>query len=149
MNDERLWISAKQAAGALGVSVPTLYAYVSRKLIRSRSVQGSRRRRYWKADIDRLSDEQPAGEQSNVALGLINETKITLLTEQGLYYPGRNLFGLAETESFEAVASLLWEADVRATFTQQVPPVPPSYPELKRTLANATCPYQCHDALPL
>src|SRR6266403_206146 len=149
MNDDRLWISAKQAAGALGVSVPTLYAYVSRKLIRSRSVQGSRRRRYWKADIDRRSDEQPAGEQSNVALGLINETKITLLTEQGLYYRGRNVVGLAETESFEAVASLLWEADVRAIFTEQVPAVPPSYARLKRSLGDLTVAEQAMALLPM
>ncbi|HUD24396.1 MAG TPA: citrate synthase [Burkholderiaceae bacterium] len=149
MNDDRLWITAKQAAGALGVSLPTLYAYVSRKLIRSRSVQGSRRRRYWKADIDRLGDEQDASAQSNVALGLINETKITLLTERGLYYRGKNVVGLAETESFETVAALLWEADAQAIFTEQVPAVPASYAKLKRGLGDLTVAEQAMALLPM
>jgi citrate synthase len=138
MNDDRLWITAKQAAAALGVSLPTLYAYVSRKVIRSRSVHGTRRRRYWKADIDRLRGEQHASRQSNAGLGFINETKITLLTEDGLYYRGRNAIDLAETESFEAVAALLWDAEVQAVFTRQVPAVPASYARLKRSLADLT-----------
>jgi citrate synthase len=149
MSDDRLWITAKQAAAALGVSLPTLYAYVSRKLIRSRSVQGSRRRRYWKADIDRLGGEQHASGQSNVALGLINETKITLLTEQGLYYRGRNVIELAETESFETVAALLWDADIGAIFTRQVPAVPASYAKLKRSLADLTVAEQAMALLPM
>jgi citrate synthase len=138
MNDDRLWITAKQAAAALGVSLPTLYAYVSRKLIRSRSVQGTRRRRYWKADIDRVRGEQRANEQSSAGLGFINETKITLLTEEGLYYRGRNAIDLAETEPFEAVAALLWEADAQAVFTERVPAVPASYAKLKRSLGDLT-----------
>jgi citrate synthase len=138
MNDDRLWMTAKQAAAALGVSLPTLYAYVSRKAIRSRGVQGTRRRRYWKPDIDRVRGEQHANEQADVAPGLINETKITLLTEEGLYYRGRNVIELAETETFETVAALLWEADVKAVFTRQVPAVPASYARLKRSLGDLT-----------
>jgi len=46
-------------AGALGVSIPTLYAYVSRGLIRSQGVPGSRNRRYWKVDIERLRQADP------------------------------------------------------------------------------------------
>src|SRR6266478_6441208 len=149
MNDDRLWITAKQAAAALGVSLPTLYAYVSRKLIRSRSVHGSRRRGYWKADIDRLSGEQHTTEQTNVALGLINETKITLLTEQGLYYRGKNVVDLAETETFEAVAALLWDADVQSVFTEQVPAVPASYAKLKRGLSDLTVAERAMALLPM
>jgi citrate synthase len=149
MNDDRLWVTAKQASAALGVSLPTLYAYVSRKLIRSRSVRGSRRRGYWKADIDRLSGEQPTTEHSNVALGLINETKITLLTEQGLYYRGRNVVDLAETETFESVAALLWEADVRAIFTERMPAVPKSYATLKRGLGDLTVAERAMALLPM
>ena len=51
---ESLYISAKEAAAELGVSIPTLYAYVSRGFIRSQGVAGSRNRRYWKVDIERL-----------------------------------------------------------------------------------------------
>src|SRR3981081_2883630 len=107
---EGLYITAKEAAAELGVSIPTLYAYVSRGLIRSQGVAGSRNRRYWKVDIERLrgrrgphehSQGQPgAGEE---AKGLVAETKITLLTERGLYYRGRDVVELAETETFESV----------------------------------------------
>jgi len=46
--ERRLYTTAKEAAAALGVSIPTLYAYVSRGFIRSQGVAGSRNRRYWK-----------------------------------------------------------------------------------------------------
>src|SRR5258708_928991 len=90
------------------------------------------------SDQARKVTRQATSAQSNVVLGLINETKITLLTEQGVYYRGRNVVGLAETESFEAVAALLWEADVQAIFTEQVLAVPASYGKLKRSLADLT-----------
>src|SRR6202030_2262223 len=93
VRSEGLYTSATEAAGALGVSIPTLYAYVSRGFIRSQGVAGSRNRRYWKVDIERLKGrripdehgrEPPAaGEETR---GLDNETKITLLTHRGLYY---------------------------------------------------------------
>jgi citrate synthase len=140
---EDLYITAKEAAAALGVSIATLYAYVSRGLIRSQGVPGSRNRRYWKVDIERLRgrrvpDEQhegppPAGGETQ---GLVNETKITLLTPRGLYYRGRDVAELAETETFESVAALLWEADPATIFGSRLPSAPPSYPKLARSLAE-------------
>src|SRR5258705_9049132 len=47
---ESEYLSAAEAAKALGVSVQTLYVYVSRKAIRSQPIAGSRQRRYWKTD---------------------------------------------------------------------------------------------------
>src|ERR1700741_4034545 len=95
---EGLYITAKEAAAELGVSIPTLYAYVSRGFIRSQGVPGSRNRRYWKVDIERLkgrrvSEEQHEGSPAS-GVGtesLVNETKITLLTASGLYYRGRDV----------------------------------------------------------
>src|SRR5690606_37127685 len=55
VSDDHLYLSAEEAAGILGVNLPTLYAYVSRKNIRSVKVEGSRKRRYWAADIERLT----------------------------------------------------------------------------------------------
>ena len=40
------WISSAEAARRLGVSAATLYAYVSRGLLRSEALDGSRERRY-------------------------------------------------------------------------------------------------------
>lgn len=140
---EGLYITAKEAAAELGVSIPTLYAYVSRGFIRSQGVPGSRNRRYWKVDIERLkgrrfSEEQHEGTAASGAEteALVNETKITLLTPRGLYYRGRDVAELAETETFESVAALLWEADPATIFTQRLPAAPPSYPKLARNLAE-------------
>ena len=44
-------LSAADAARELGVTLPTLYAYVSRGLLRSRSEAGTRRRRYVAEDV--------------------------------------------------------------------------------------------------
>jgi len=55
VQEEDLYLSADEAASRLGISLATLYAYVSRKNLRSLKVEGSRSRRYWAADIERLS----------------------------------------------------------------------------------------------
>ena len=106
-----LYLSADQAAQLLGVSLPTLYAYVSRKNLRSVKVDGSRSRRYWAADIQRLSNGKvdargvPAEGQRIAA-----SSAITLLTDQGLYYRGHDVTELAATHSVEQVAELVWQA---------------------------------------
>src|SRR5882672_7678566 len=72
---EGLYISAKEAAAALGVSIPTLYAYVSRGLIRSQGVAGSRNRRYWKVDIERLKGRRILHDSSQGQPGTGEEAK--------------------------------------------------------------------------
>jgi citrate synthase len=106
MQDD-LYVSAEAAAEMLGVNLSTLYAYVSRKKIRSQPVPGSRRNRYWKADIERVvgGGEAPAVERPG---GLRRETDITLITEQGPHYRGESAVRLSETRSVEDVAALLW-----------------------------------------
>ena len=51
MRSVRGFLSAAEAAAELSVSLPTLYAYVSRGLIRSEGEAGSRRRRYAAEDV--------------------------------------------------------------------------------------------------
>jgi citrate synthase len=152
---EGLYTSATEAAAALGVSLPTLYAYVSRGLIRSQGVPGSRNRRYWKVDIERLKGKRlpdpqheglTAGEGS---AGVVRETKITLLTRHGLYYRGRDVTQLAETESFESVAALLWETEAGTVFGKSLPSAPPSYLKLRRSLAELTVVEQAAALFPL
>src|ERR1700722_8319588 len=58
------YLSAHEAAQALGVSVQTLYVYVGRKGIRSQPVPGSRQRRYWKPDIKRVLNREQAPQQT-------------------------------------------------------------------------------------
>jgi excisionase family DNA binding protein len=41
MSEEKRYLSAREAAEELGVSLPTLYAYVSRGMVRSEAAGGS------------------------------------------------------------------------------------------------------------
>ena len=45
------WMTADEAARALGVARPTLYAYVSRGLLHSASAPGARARRYRRGEV--------------------------------------------------------------------------------------------------
>ena len=129
MSDEDLYISADQAAAALGVSVTTLYAYVSRKKIRSLRVAGSKQRRYWKADIDRIRGVSPAPPTLRPG-GLTRDTDITLITEQGPFYRGHSAVELAETCDLEETAALLWQCSAREPFGPVLPKDPPQLPVL-------------------
>jgi citrate synthase len=121
------WLSSKEAAARLGVSRATLYAYVSRGLVRSSPAPGEPRgRRYARADVERLRsrseerrDPQKAVERA-LHFGVpVLESAITLISGDGLFYRGHDVAELARTRSVEDVASLIWtgsfESDVAAT----------------------------------
>jgi citrate synthase len=136
MQDD-LYVSAEAAAEILGVNLPTLYAYVSRKKIRSQSVPGTRRNRYWRADIERIAGggEAPVAERPG---GLRRETDITLITEQGPHYRGESAVRLSETRSVEDVAALLWQADRSRVFTRALPNAPAQLPEMLQLLSGTS-----------
>src|SRR4051812_26616217 len=110
------WISAAEAAKTLRVTRETLYAYVSRGMIRSQPGSDARReRRYARDDVERL--RRRAEERRNpdrVAAHALQwgmpvlESAITLIADGTVYYRGRNAVDLARTDSIEAVASLIW-----------------------------------------
>ena len=113
-----LTFSAREAAGELGISLPTLYAYVSRGLIRSEPDPGSRARRYRGEDVRALrARRQPAGERAGIDRGALSwgapviESAITCVTAEGPSYRGRNACHLAETATLEQAATLLWGCD--------------------------------------
>jgi citrate synthase len=109
-------MGAAQAAAALGVSRPTLYAYVSRGAIRSQSVPGSpRERAYARDDVERLRRRTDARRDPDLAAagalhwGLpILESAITLIDGRRLYYRGHDVVALARSRSVEDVARLVW-----------------------------------------
>jgi len=118
------YLTAAEAAEVLGVSRQTLYVYVGRKGIRSQAVEGTRQRKYWKADIERVRK----GERSAAAPtpgDPRQETAITLITDRDHYYRGRSALALAETASFESVAALLWGVEEDDVFTSRAPEQPP------------------------
>lgn len=110
------WLTAARAAKRLGITRPTLYAYVSRGFIRSEpDPQHPRSRRYTREDVERLrarseerKDPAKAAARALHWGGPVLESAITLITGDRLYYRGEDVEVLARTRSVEEVASLIW-----------------------------------------
>ncbi|MBV8550152.1 MAG: citrate synthase family protein [Acidobacteriaceae bacterium] len=119
MKQSTYYLSAKQAADALGVTTATLYAYTSRGQLQSETVPGKpRERRYYREDVERLRERKEARRNPAVAAarGLhwgspVLESGITLIQDGKLYYRGRDAVKLADSASLEELADLLWEAE--------------------------------------
>jgi citrate synthase len=113
------YVSAQDAASRLGVSLATLYAYVSRGRIDSRPGADSRSREYSASDIEQLIERRQAGRGAaqaaahSLAWGLpVLETRISLIRAHGHYYRGESAIALAESGStLEDVAHLLWDCE--------------------------------------
>ena len=58
------WLSSAEAARRLGVSSATLYAYVSRGLLRSEGTNGQRERRYSADDVTLLKRRRDVGRKA-------------------------------------------------------------------------------------
>ena len=140
-----MFLDAEDAARALGVSVSTLYAYVSRKKIRSQAVPGTKRRRYWKDDILSLHGET-APPPSDV---LTKTTQITLINEAGPFYRGHSALRLAETATIEEVAGLLWDADPGEAFAPRAFAATESYARILQALEGATATERVMTLLPV
>lgn len=114
------YISAKEAAEELGISLATLYSYVSRGLIRSEKADEARRtRRYSIEDVEKLKarKEQRRNPAKVVANALhwgapIMESAITLISDNRFFYKGQDALNLATTCSFEEVATLIWRGEL-------------------------------------
>ena len=110
------WVGAAEAARTLGITRPTLYAYVSRGLIRSEPGPGkSRARRYSRDDVERLrrraAERRDPDKVAAHALqwGMpVLESAITLIADETLFYRGHDAVALARNASVESVASLIW-----------------------------------------
>jgi citrate synthase len=108
INDSEL-LRARDAALRLGIKRDTLYAYVSRGLLRSFSVAGSRERGYRAEDVERFRASRGTGHgEPNETLIPIIDSAICLIENGRFYYRGVDAVRLAETATLEAVASLLW-----------------------------------------
>jgi len=121
--NDQYWTAA-QAADMLGISLPTLYAYVSRKGIRSVKVDGSRTRRYWSLDIERLMKGKGGDDSISTGAQRVATTcSITHLTDQGLFYRGQDAIELARSSATaEKVAELMWQ--VPDVFGSRLPKIP-------------------------
>ncbi|MDQ3638862.1 MAG: citrate synthase family protein [Actinomycetota bacterium] len=113
------YLTAGEAAGELGVSLPTLYSYVSRGMVRSEAAEGKRRsRRYRAEDVRALKErKERRRDPEGVAEGALRwgapvlESGITLVDGGRLFYRGHDVEGLAVGSGIEEVAALIWTGD--------------------------------------
>lgn len=119
LQKEATQLTAHQAANELGISLPTLYAYVSRGLIRSESGPDGRSRRYHTEDVwalkrrkDHRRDPDKAAEEA-LHWGLpVLQSSLSLISDGRLYYRGRDVVTLAASCTLEQVAALLWAGSI-------------------------------------
>ena len=128
MTADAAWIDAAAAAARLKVSRATLYAYVSRGLIRSQPQPGSTRAHaYAREDVERIRRRSEARRDPSRAAahalewgGPVLESAITFIDGRALYYRGHDAVALARSCTVEQVASLIWTGDLNGRF----PPLP-------------------------
>jgi citrate synthase len=117
-------VSAKEATALLGIKRDTLYAYVSRGLVRSVPGKGGKSRRYYRSDLERLKarHDARAGHAAVAGAALrwgepVLDSAITRIdVQRGPIYRGRAAVELAEEETpFEAVANLLFGGALEAS----------------------------------
>ncbi len=106
MADE--WIDAGRAAERLGVKTATLYAYVSRGVLRRRRSPDGRRSLFDPAEVEELA--RRGRPRRSPTLPVI-ESRITVLEDGRPYYRGRDALALAGAEGFEDVAHWLWTGE--------------------------------------
>lgn len=107
-------LSASEAAQRLGVTPATLYAYVSRGLIRAEKSHG-RQNRYLAEDVERLVQRKglrqnptKAAEQALDWGTPVLDSSLTLIEGGQFYYRGHNALGLSTRLTLEETAALLW-----------------------------------------
>jgi citrate synthase len=146
VSDSQPYLTAAEAARRLGVSLQTLYAYVSRGMLASEATPGEpRARRYLLADVERLRGRREGRRHPErvaaraLAWGEpVLDSALTLAHGGHLYYRGHDAVRLARERSLEEVAALLWTGDAGAAedlFAGAAAP-PAAVPRLLRGLVE-------------
>ena len=154
------YLTAREAAATLGVSLPTLYSYVSRGMLRSEPVAGHPRvKRYLREDVARLverkdirSDPTKAAARSLHWGAPVLDSSLTLIDGGRIYYRGRDALELAQQASVEDVAALLWMGDPEEAgqlFTRSSEELPREIKDLLKRTSHLGPIERCHLALPL
>jgi citrate synthase len=141
VRDSDRYMTAREASAALGVSLGTLYSYVSRGMLHSDAVVGNPRvRRYLKQDVLQLIDRKEFRRNPAKAAakglhwgGPVLESALTLVDGGRFFYRGVDAIGLAQHASLEEVAALLWTEDVKRAgelFSGQSASPPPNARDL-------------------
>jgi citrate synthase len=137
------YLTAKEVTEYLNITAQTLYAYVSRGLIRSEAGEG-RSRRYLAEDVEKLKNKRdPAriaedAAQTALRWGMpVLDSALTLITGEAIYYRGRDVSELAQTATLEQVAGLLWLCELKALPSAEFvspPPLDPALPIIQKLI---------------
>jgi citrate synthase len=104
-------LTTAEVARRLGVKPQTVYAYVSRGLLRPDSASSHRNSLFTPEEVERVAARARRPSRSG-ALEVVIDTQLTALDPSGrLHYRGRDVIELARFRSFEDVAGLLWDGD--------------------------------------
>ncbi len=131
MPQREKFLTAEEAASHLGVSRATLYAYVSRGLIRASETAGDPRRHLYSLhDIDELKRRKSLARRpgeiaaGTLSLGLpVLSSGITLIADGRLSYRGRDAGEWSKTATLEETARLLWDCGSEDPFAgAEAPP---------------------------
>ena len=104
------FLTAAQAAQRLGVKPATLYAYVSRGVLRRDRAADGRGSLFDSEEVERLARRGRPRRPAGVA-DITVESAITELTADSLRFRGHDATRLAVTRTFEEVAELLWTGE--------------------------------------
>lgn len=101
-------LTAQEAAERLGVKPATLYAYVSRGLVRrERGADG--RSLFALSDVDHLGRRGRRDRVSGTELRI--ESALTAIEDDAIFYRGEDVLVLAVSRTFEEVAEFLWTGE--------------------------------------
>jgi len=122
-----LYLSAGEAAAELSISPATLYAYVSRGLVRSEPAEdGARTRRYRADDVRSLKNRRAPmveGQGLKAADLPVMDSAVSTITAEGPIYRGVKATTLSETATLEQTATLLWDSKSSDPFAKSNMPV--------------------------
>ena len=104
------FLTATEAAQRLGVKPATLYAYVSRGVLRRDRAADGRGSLFDAEEVERLARRGRPRRPAGVA-DITVESAITELTADSLRFRGHDATRLAVTRTFEEVAELLWTGE--------------------------------------
>jgi citrate synthase len=107
------FLTATEAARRLGVKPATLYAYVSRGVLRRDRANDGRTSLFDAEEVERLARRGRPRRPPGVA-DITVESAITEITGDRLRYRGLDVIRLATSRTFEDVAELLWTGDLPA-----------------------------------
>jgi citrate synthase len=104
-------MTTEEVARRLGVKPATVYAYVSRGLLRSERNADGKGSLFAEADVEAFAARR--GGPVTDGAGPVIRTGLTLIRDGQLFYRGHDARELARGSSYESVATLLWTGELQ------------------------------------